>query len=210
MLITAFNEAKETLEKITGRPWLVIEHAAAADAFKEVQLSQRSIAFSSYGRRFERFHEQLLDFCAEKNLYYDYSNHDGKHPIAAPEQLYAQYCWHVNHSVFNICWPVEIANPGLAGNLHPVTCRWFEASSAGTIPLGKKPKNPLFEKYLFDNTVIEIDPEAEPAMIKGRLEMLWSKRETLLAAAAEVRKAHQLEMTWDNRVKRIINAIPRS
>jgi hypothetical protein len=204
--ITAFNEAKDQLEKITGKEWKVVQHAASMN-FLPVPFEERLIGFSSYGRRMDGFHEILLDFCLQNNIYYDYTNHDGRHPIADPVELYRQYIWHVNHSIFNISWAVEFANPKLAGGLHPVTCRWFEASCAGTMLLGKKPANEKFDDYLFGNQVIEIDPGGTKEEITKILENAWSDREHHLLTAKNLQKKFSAQMIWDNRVEKILEFI---
>jgi hypothetical protein len=204
--ITAFNESKDHLEKITGKEWNVVQHAASL-SFLPVPFEERLIGFSSYGRRLDGFHEILLEFCQQHNIYYDYTNHDGRHPVADPVELYKQYIWHVNHSVFNIAWSVEFANPRLAGGLHPVTCRWFEASCAGTILLGKKPANEKFDEYLFSNEVIEIDPQGEKTDIFKVLEKAWGEREKYLEKAKKIQEKFSAQMIWDDRVEKILNLI---
>jgi hypothetical protein len=204
--VTAFNESRAKLEHLTNQKWEVVQHAGSA-AFKMVPLAERVIGFSSYGRRMDGFHEALLDFCRQNNIYYDYTNHDGKHPVADPEELYRQYIWHVNHSVFNVSWPVELANPKLAGGLHPVTCRWFEASCAGTVLIGKKPANEKFDEYLFHNQVIEIEPNENKTEFFKKLDSAWSHKETHFQTAQKLQAEYSGEMIWENRVKKILSFI---
>lgn len=126
ILITSFNDAVADLENITGRKWHSIEQAADIDLFKPVPVNDRLIHFSSYGRRYPEVHLAIKDFCVSNGLCYDYTTHDGKHPVVDSTELYRQYAWHLSHSLFTLSWPVELTNPSRAGHLHPITCRWFK------------------------------------------------------------------------------------
>jgi hypothetical protein len=205
--ITSFNDAKEDLEKITSKKWHVIEQAATEGLFYSVPFEQKQIQFSSYGRKWPALHEALLEFSKSKNLYYDFTTHDAKHPIVEPELLYRQYAWHLNHSLFTFSWPVELTNPSRAGHLHPITCRWFEAACAGTVMIGKKPGNEKFDEYLFPNAVVEMDPSEKMDGMLEKLEKIWDMRKNLYDRAYEQQKTHYSAMIWSNRVRRMLELI---
>jgi hypothetical protein len=123
--ITSFNDAVPYLEQLTGKKWYSIEQGVPSDLFSCESEADRTIHFSSYGRRYPDFHKALQDFCKQNQLYYDFTTHNGKHPTAPEEDLYRQYAWHISHSIFTISWPVEFTNPQRAGRLKPLTCSWF-------------------------------------------------------------------------------------
>ncbi|GAC1432393.1 MAG: hypothetical protein NVSMB7_08220 [Chitinophagaceae bacterium] len=204
ILITSFNDAVDDLEKITGRKWHCVEQAADGDLFQPVLLDQRIIHFSSYGRRYPVLHEALKKFCLSKNLYYDYTTHDGKHPAVEAPDLYRQYAWHLTHSLFTFSWPVELTNPQRAGHLHPVTCRWFEAAASGTIILGRPPGNASFEKQLCKDLVVPVHDIEDPAKLLYQLEAVWEKRNELHEQAARLRNDNAGKWTWKQRVEKII------
>lgn len=205
ILITAFNDAVDDLEKITGRKWHCIEQAADSDFFQPVPLNERLIHFSSYGRRYPVLHETLKDFCRSNRLYYDYTTHDAKHPVVDAKELYQQYAWHLSHSVFTLSWPVELTNPLRAGHLRPITCRWFEAAASGTVILGRQPVNPAFKEWLGEGMVIDIDPNAEKQTLFKRLEIIWADREDLIKKASQERARKMNGWTWNERVNRILS-----
>jgi hypothetical protein len=204
ILVTSFVDAVDPLQTLTGNEWHAIEQAVPVDLFSPVPIEQRSIHFSSYGRRFPAFHEVLLEFCRTKGLYYDFTTHDARHPTAPSEHLYYQYGWHLSHSLFTISWPVELTNPKRAGNLHPVTCRWFEAAAAGTVMLGKQPGNSLFDNHIFKDAVVNIDPFNDKAEILRQLEITWGKREQLFRHAEIMREKNLQRLTWTDRVQRML------
>ena len=204
-LITSFNDAVDDLEKITGRKWHCVEQAADADLFQPVPLHERLIHFSSYGRRHPVMHEVLIDFCNANGLYYDYTTHDARHPVADATELYKQYAWHLSHSVFTLSWPVELTNPVRAGHLHPITCRWFEAGAAATILLGDEPGNAGFNKCLDNGLVVKIDPGASREELYKTLESTWSRRETFFTTAKLSAERNINRWTWNERVRSILS-----
>jgi hypothetical protein len=204
--ITSFNDAKNDLDKLTGQQWHVIEQAGT-EVFQSVPFEEKLIHFSAYGRRLPAWHAVLMDFCKENNLYYDYSTHGGRYPTADPEQLYRQYAWHLNHSLFTLSWPVELTNPERAGHLHPITCRWFEAACAGSVILGRKPANEVFDQWLFPDLVIALDPKASQNEIRQQLENIWKNRKELYSAVNEKQNRYYGRLTWDNRVQRILELL---
>lgn len=205
--ITSFEDAVQHLQTITGKSWHAIEQAVPASLFHRVPEQGKLIDFSSYGRRYPAFHTALLEFCLNNNLYYDYTTHDGNHPAAPAEELYNQYAWHLSHSIFTISWPVEMTHPKRAGRLKPITCRWFEAGSAGTIIIGKQPANALFNELLHPDLVIEINPFEEKQQLWKQLEKLYSERNTLLNSACQIAENNKERWTWKNRVKRMLELI---
>jgi hypothetical protein len=207
LLITSFNDSVDDLQQITGRKWLCVEQAADRDLFKPAAAEERIIHFSAYGRRYPRLHEALKEFCAEKGLYYDYTTHDGHHPIVDSPDLYRQYAWHVNHSLFNISWPVELTNPQRAGHLRPLTCRWFEAAAAATVIVGKSPANPAFASWLDEDLVVNLDPDGSREELLKQLNDIWDDRERLLTNALRIRAENVHRWTWNDRVRRILSLL---
>jgi hypothetical protein len=205
ILITSFNDAVDDLEKMTGRKWHCVEQAADKDLFQPVPLNERLIHFSSYGRRYPVLHEALQDFCSSNGLYYDYTTHDARHPVVDATELYRQYAWHLSHSLFTLSWPVEFTHPARAGHLHPVTCRWFEAAAAGTTILGMQPGNIIFNKWLAEDMVINIDPNSDKKHLYKKLGDVWSDRENLFNKASLLRTGKFNNWTWNERVNRIIS-----
>lgn len=205
--ITTFHEAVPHLEKLTGRKWHAIEQAVPSFFRPPESTDQKLIAFSSYGRRIESFHKVVIDFCKMNGLYYDYSTTNGSNITVSAEELYLQYAWHMRHSMFTISWPVELTNPSRAGRLNPITCRWFEAAASGTVILGRKPDNLLFDEILAPELVVEIDPSDSKQGLMKRLDKIYSDRASFLQKAQNIQRDNYQRWTWDNRVNRILNII---
>ncbi len=205
--ITSFNDAVPVLEELTGRKWHCVPQAADRKIFTPVDFEDKLIHFSSYGRRLPVLHEALIEFCNSKGLYYDFTTHDGKHPTADSVELYKQYAWHLNHSLFNISWPVEVTNPVRAGTLRPITCRWFEAAMGECIILGKKPANTQFDKELTNDLVEDFDAFGSKESIFKQLNKFWENRVSLFEKSRQVRRANQDRWDWETRVNTILDLV---
>ena len=154
---TAFPGAKPFLEDQTQREWQVVRHAVKLDRFRPANSEERTIDFCAYGRRLEKVHQSVKEFCNIKGRYYDYTTAASIQPQLDPREHYRQYAWHLAHTVFNFCWPMEVTNPGRAKHHSPITCRWFEAAASGNVILGKAPADPEFEHLFGPNAVLNID-----------------------------------------------------
>ena len=207
VMITSFNDAVEDLQRITGCQWHCVEQAADEYLFTGADFEQKTIHFSAYGRRYPALHEVVKEFCRKNGLYYDYTTHDSRHPTADSTELYKQYAWHLNHSLFTFSWPVEFTNPTRAGHLHPITCRWFEAMAAGTVIIGRKPGNVIFDKWLADDLVIELDPNAPKNELLTNLEKIWERRKELHDTAQKLRTQVAGKNSWNERVHRILSLL---
>ncbi len=205
--ITSFNDAVPYMEKITGKKWYSIEQATAANLFDCLPENKRVIPFASYGRRHAGFHATLLEFVKKNNLYYDYTTFNGTTKIKFDPYMYNHYAWHVSHSIFNVCWPVELTSPQRAGIFNPITCRWFEVAAAGTCILGKKPANNYFNECLHPDLVIDISPFKKKNELLKDLEKIWVNKDNHLAVAKQIRNENIHRWTWQNRVERILNLI---
>ena len=205
--ITSFNDAVGDLEKLTGRKWHCVPQAADPLLFSPTDVQNKLIHFSSYGRRLPVLHDALVEFCRSNNLYYDYTTHDGKHPTADSVELYKQYAWHLNNSLFNISWPVEVTNLKRAGNLRPITCRWFEAAMSECIILGKNPDNPQFEKELTNNLVENFNAFGTKQEIFKELDKVWAKKTFLNEKSRQLRIENQERWTWQKRVNTILELL---
>ncbi len=204
VLISSFHDAAEHLTRLTGKHWNAIEQAVPADRFNLVEKEEKLIHFSSYGRRHARFHDCLLEFCRQQDLYYDYSTHNAPNVWIHEEELYRHYAWHLQHSFFTVSWPVEITNPLRAGYFNPITCRWFEAAACGTVVIGQAPDNVLFDKLLHPDLVVKIDPEAPKNEIFKKLGHLWANRQQYQQAAYAIGMEQGDNLTWKNRVNRML------
>lgn len=202
---TAFLGAKPVLEEQTQREWQVVRHAVKLDRFRPANMEERVIDFCAYGRRLERVHQSVREYCNLKGKYYDYTTAASIQPQLDPREHYGQYAWHLAHTVFNFCWPMEVTNPGRSKLHSPITCRWFEAAASGNVILGQAPADPEFEHIFGPNAVLDIDYANGNLM--NVFEMLWAKRHEHLRTALERRAALSHNWSWESRIREILSIL---
>jgi hypothetical protein len=201
---TAFHGATSFLENETQREWHVVRHAVNLKRFRPAPKETRVIDFCAYGRRFQPVHTAMKEFCGRNGKYYDYTTTASVQAELDPRDHYAQYAWHLRHSIFNFCWPVEVTNPGLARSHSPITCRWFEAAASGNVILGQVPLESGFTKIFGDDAVIEIDHANSD--IPELCQSLWEQRDCYLERALERRARLSSNWSWEARVGEIMEA----
>lgn len=204
LLITTFPDAVPWLNRITGRSWHVVLQGASAKRFNAPGLGQRSIAISSYGRRIEAFHHALRDWSVRHGRYYDFQTSAGVRADVPCDDLYRQYAWHVGHSVFSVCWPVEATNPARAGNLSPITCRWFEAAMAGAAIVGRAPTLDAFFE-VFPRELVT--PVPDGIDVDSFLDEIWDRRQFMHERAMDWRGTLAERWSWDSRVAEILQLL---
>jgi glycosyl transferase family 1 len=200
--VTSFNEAVPTLERETGIRWHCVPQGVLSSRFQPL-VGTRPIPFSAYGRREPRVHKAALAWARRTRLHYDFTVSRSVDLSLDSRDTYEHYAWHLRNSVFSFCWPVELTNPSLAGSLYPITCRWFEGASAGTVIVGRAPNNPAMLDYFGPDLVVPLDPDMDEAAIGRRMDELWEQRAGHLRAA-ERRAERRDAWTWEARVREML------
>lgn len=205
--ITSFQGAVPFLEENTQRKWYVVPQGVKLDRFQPVPDEERIISFCAYGRRLEKVHQSIKHYCEIKQKYYDYTTSASVQMQLDPREYYRQYAWHLTHSFFTFCWPVELTNPDRVLTFSPITCRWFEAASSSTVIVGKQPLEPSFNKIFGSNLVIEIDYKDSHENLSLFWEYIWKYRHNYLHSALERRAKISQNWSWNNRVREILKII---
>jgi hypothetical protein len=206
--ITSFIEAVEYLEKSTMSKWHYIPQASIEPRVIPT-INSKSISFCSYGRGNDRLNAIIKQFCYDNNLYFDYTQ-EGQGELKTNNiELYQNYIWHTSQSIFNICFSVESTNPTRAGNLSPITCRWFEAILSRNIVIGISPKGKDFKELFPDGFVQSIDMNSTDNDIYRHIEGLWINREEIFSRVYNDLTDRSFEKyKWESRVMEICNLLP--
>jgi hypothetical protein len=204
LVITSFHGARELLEEHTQRRWHVVAQGVKLDRFTSAPPAEKIVSFCSYGRRVDRVHHAIAEFCRTSERHYEYSTAGSLRPKLDPREPYDQYAWHLNHSVFNVSWPVERTHPDRVSSFSPVTCRWFEAAAAGNIVIGEAPQDPTFGHFFGDGFVIPLGHAESADALRDQLETLWANRARLLDEACARRAALSERWAWEARVLEIL------
>lgn len=205
LMITSFPDAVPMLRRETGRDWIAVPQGVLVDRFAPVSAEKREIGVSSYGRRVEAIHGAIDRWSDDTGVFYDATIAATLNRSVSSAYLYKQYAWHLRHSWFTVAWPVELTNPSRAGELSPVTCRWFEAAASATTMIGAPPKDPAFKELFGEGAVLPLDPAPRsPGETREAIAALWEKRHEHLRVA-EARRAERIaNWTWEARVREIL------
>jgi len=198
---TAFHGARPLLEEQTQREWHLVRHGVKLDRFQPAGEHEKVIDFCAYGRRQQKVHNAIREFCSRRGKHYEYTTATSIQPNLDPREHYSQYAWHLSHSLFNFCWPVEATHPGLIRGHSPITCRWFEAAASGNVILGQTPLEPGFNDLFGRGAVLNIDYGNGNLM--NIFDNLWEHRDDHLRAALERRRTLSHNWSWESRIKQI-------
>jgi len=210
LTITSFPAAKSFLERETQRKWHAVPQGVKLERFKPAPLNEKLIDFCAYGRRLERIHEIVKRYCQQTGKHYDYTTAASLQPHLDPRDNYDIYAWHVNHSVFNFCWPVELTTARRVSTFSPITCRWFEAAASCSVILGRCPEDACFGELFGPGMVVPLDYTNGSESIRNYLDALWADRECHLKRAMERRSQFAQQWTWESRVREILRIISHS
>ncbi|MDM9379622.1 glycosyltransferase family 1 protein [Chlorogloeopsis sp. ULAP01] len=207
LAITSFHGAVPFLEEKTQRKWHAVAQGVKLDRFQPVTKEEKLISFSAYGRRLEKVHHSVKEYCLQTGNYYEYTTATSMQPQLDSQDVYRQYAWHLAHSFFTFSWPVELTNPKRVLTFSPMTCRWFEAAASGTVILGQPPKDPIFEKIFGSDFVIPIDHTISQDDLKTIWDNLWENRYSYFQSALIAREKLIPQLSWESRVKEILKLI---
>ena len=109
---------------------------------------RRSIDVYSIGRRSEVTHRNLLNMAARESMFYLYDSIAADQVLDAKEHriLFANIAKRSRYFIVN---PGLIDRPDIRGGQMEIGNRYFEGAASGTIMLGERSNNAVFEK-LFD------------------------------------------------------------
>lgn len=198
--ITSFQGAIPFLEEHTQRKWYAVAQGVKLERFQPVGKEEKVISFSAYGRRLEKVHNNIKKYCLQTGKYYDYTTSASPQSQLNPREYYGQYAWHLTHSFFTFCWPVELTHPKRVLTFSPITCRWFEAAASGTVIVGQAPKDSSFNNIFGSELVIPIDYTDSYKNLKLMWEMLWENRHGHFQSALKTREVLAKSWTWESRV----------
>lgn len=207
VVYVSFPWAVEPYSRVLDCRVEYLPQAARAARFHPFR-EERPIQVLSVGRRLPQAHSLLLQIAKRSDLFYHYSETMAAPAISLSESqdLLARLCQSAQSQV---CWPVELTNAGRAQEGSPVTVRWFEAASCGSIVFGCQPAADDFsEIFPYDDFVLGLDP--------GRPEEFERKVSTALSDQAHSVERQKLahfirtRHSWEARRDAILDELLRS
>ncbi len=208
---TAFEGARIYLEEHTQRRWHLVHQGVKLDRFRPPPVEHKVIDFCSYGRQMKRVHTSLKEYCTRTARYYDFNTTAPRlESGVSPGDSYARYAWHLCHSVFNFCWPLNVTHPKRVLTFSPISPRYFEAAASCNVMLGQAPDDVYFDSLFGENAVIPVDYNADDGHLASVWEDLWEKRHALLQSAADRRAQLSAKWSWESRVNEMLSVVAKS
>src|SRR5205807_1465808 len=115
--------------------------------------AERDIFAYWMGRRHERLHRVLLDYCQQRGLEYRFTTVSGE--FRDPSELGAL----VSRCRYFVVTPPDIDNPSRTGGYSPLVMRYLEGLAGGARLLGVLPKSGEFEDLLPREAICEVAPD---------------------------------------------------
>jgi hypothetical protein len=203
---TGFQGAKTYLDKQTHREWHLVHQGVKLDNFFPARAEEKVIDFCSYGRQMADIHRSIKEYCLHTGKYYDFNTTKTiLEKDVSSKESYRKYAWHLSHSIFNFCWPLNLTHPHRVSNYSPLSPRYFEAAASGNIMLGQPPQDSKFDYYFGADAVIHIEPTTPSSHLNAIWEKLWGNRHQHLQMALERRRRLSHLWSWESRVREILD-----
>lgn len=119
--------------------------------YKYYSFKDKTIDVLALGRRYDIYHNQIVDYLENNNRIYIYETQKGK--IIFPKQ--SDFIDGLAKAKISICVPSSITHPDRSGNLETMTIRYLQSIVSKCIILGHAPKE-MIDLFGY-NPVIEID-----------------------------------------------------
>jgi len=183
----SFEYFKKSLPKVKCF-W--VPEGISFNEYYAVPYSKKDIDILHLGRRYDFYHNKIVDFCCENNLKYLYERKRGE--IIFPSKT--DFINGLARSKISICVPSSITHPLRSGYISGLTQRYLQSMASKCLILGYVPED---MKYLFDyNPIIQIDMKNTTQQINDILKNFSEYIKLIEKNYLEVKEKHQ----WKNRV----------
>lgn len=158
---------------------------------------QRAIDVLELGRRWDSYHDRIVDHCAERGYVHRYERTKGELVFADD----AAFRDGLVNTRISICFPSSLTHPDRSGDVETLTLRYLESIASQSVIIGHCPQE---LKDLFGyNPVIEYD-NSDPC---GQIDVILSAMDEY-RGLVQRNYSRLLEVgTWDARVKTIIETL---
>jgi hypothetical protein len=166
-IIVSCNQALHIIQRHIKGKCLFVPPGVDALAFCPFpNPSERFIDVLSIGRRPAKLHAQLLNLSAKNEIVYFYdtiSSRGAKYGLTTddPPAHRLLLCNLLKKSRCFVACPGKFDDPAEIGKEEIIGARYFEGAAAGTLLIGRAPRNPLFTQlFPSPNAVCELPPDA--------------------------------------------------
>jgi glycosyltransferase involved in cell wall biosynthesis len=192
-LFVSSKQAAESLNKLIGKNnvFWVPEGVKPSD-YKFLPAANRNIDVLSFGRKYDNFHQKIVEKLVLKKVNYIFSS--------ANEKLFPDkesFTKGLSEAKISVCFPTSVTHPERAGGVETMTNRFLQSMASKCLVLGKAPEEMI---QLFGyNPVVEVDMENPTEQIIEILENYENYNELVEKNYKTVVE----NQTWANRWEQI-------
>lgn len=197
IFVSSSQAAKQlqSLVKKTKCYW--VPEAIDASEYKFYPLEEKNIDILSFGRKYDLYHQKIVDSLAVGKKNYLYEKIKG-HSVLTSRETFVDG---LARSKISICFPLSMTNPDRSGGIETMTNRYLESMASKCLIVGHAPEEMI---QLFGyNPVIEVDWN-DPA---GQLTFILNNYDNFLALVEQNYWLVVREHTWERRWTQILELL---
>lgn len=151
-----FFSAQQAAEEMSRRlpPYVVcrwVPEGIEPERYRAASYEQKDIDVLQFGRRFDTYHNAIVEFCERERIVYRYAQGPGHLVFASQDAFYAGLA----RAKISICFPSSVTHRERSGSVSTMTQRYLQSMLSRCLIVGGIPDD---MRSLFDYTpVIEAD-----------------------------------------------------
>jgi len=196
VFVSASQAAAELNEKLGCPMASCIPEGIDVTMYKQVSYNQKDIDVIQIGRKYDKYHEQILPFFNSTNKVYIYEKTKGT--VIFPNR--EDFINGLARSKISICFPSNITHPERSGAIETMTNRYLQSMASKCLIVGHAPKE-MIELFGY-NPVVEVNPNAPVEQLSTILNH-YTDYIPLIEKNYEMVSKHH---TWEKRWKQIKNS----
>jgi hypothetical protein len=197
IFISAQNSAEYFAGILNNKKVFWIPEGITSEHYYYEDFEKKTIDVMQMGRKFNLYHDRLLNYCKLSDLNYLYEKEIGK-VIFKSRQLFIEA---LAKTKISVCFPSSVTHPERSGGVSTITQRYLQSMISKCIIVGESPSE-MKEIFSYD-PVIKADLKFPGEQIRDILNNYKDYIPLLQRNYDEVNQNHH----WRNRAQRIAEII---
>jgi len=207
-VVVSLSGGVAAVSKLTGRPCHYVPQGVDGIRFSPYpDLPSRCIDIYSIGRRDERMHRELLNYCKQRQYFYIYETHDIRTGSIKPVDHREHRNLLADMTKRSRYFVVDVAKVGSEQETRAWSeagRRYFEGAAAGSVMIGQAPKSEAFTRLFgWPDAVITVGPNG--AELGETLASLEANPDRLCSISRRNAAEAALRHDWSYRWKQILD-----
>lgn len=196
LFVTSSQSAKYLAKELSNMNVFWIPEGINPYEYKHLSIENKTIDILALGRKYDYYHEQIVNYCETKNLKYLFEKIKGE--LVFPTRQ--GFIEGLASSKISICVPSNITHPQRSGDVETMTIRYLQSMVSKCLILGHAPLE-LIELFGY-NPVIEINKESPVEQLEHILKNYSDYTSLIEKNYQMVFLKHTWELRWE-KIKQI-------